>query len=119
MVKKIMGEKEALQSAADEARKSARTARELGGHLDNYAKYLMQPGRRERADELHGLALNRLATINDGLVTCEQLVIESGRLAVALVTVEVVVAGEVSAVQKVPVPTQRRAVQVQKRMGAG
>lgn len=72
-----MSEKEALQRAADEARKVARAAREFGGLLDNYAKYLTHRNWRGRADEFHLLALNKLNAINDGLATCNNWVRES------------------------------------------
>lgn len=49
-----MSEIATLQKAADEARKGARAARELGGFLDNYAKYLSQRDGRGRADEMRG-----------------------------------------------------------------
>lgn len=78
-----MSEKDALQKAADEARKVARAAREFGGFLDDYAKYLTQRNWRERADELHRSALNKLSAINDGLATCNKWVVESGKIAVA------------------------------------
>lgn len=74
-----MSEKDALQNAADEARKVARAARELGGILDDYAKYLTQRNWQGRADELHRSALNKLSTINDGLATCNKWVIESDK----------------------------------------
>lgn len=81
-----MSEKEALQRAADEARKVARTAREFAGVLDDYAKYLTQPAWRERADELHLAALNKLSVINNGLATlaaCNEWVEESSQSATA------------------------------------
>ena len=78
-----MSEKEALQSAADEARKAARGAREFAGILDDYARYLTQPTYRQRADNLHLSALNKLSVINDGLAACNRLVEESGSSAVA------------------------------------
>jgi hypothetical protein len=76
-----VSEKEQLQKAADEARKVARAAREFGGFLDDYAKYLTQPTWRERADELHFLALNKLSAINAGLMACNKWVAESGKSA--------------------------------------
>ena len=81
-----MSEKEALQRAADEARKVARTAREFAGILDDYAKYLTQPAWRERANELHVAALNKLTVINNGLATlaaCNDWVEESSKSAAA------------------------------------
>lgn len=71
-----MNEKASLQRAADEARKLARTAREFAALLDDYAKYLMQPTFRERADELHTSASNKLTSINDGLVAVNKWVQE-------------------------------------------
>jgi len=68
-----------LQKAADEARKGARAARELGGYLDNYAKYLTRPNGRERAKEMHVFALSRLNVLNEGLATCDKWVIESDK----------------------------------------
>ena len=76
-----MSEKEALQMAADEARKLARAAREFGGVLDDYAKYLTQQNWRGRADELHLSALNKLSAINEGMASCTQWVAASGRIA--------------------------------------
>jgi len=75
-----VSQKEALQKAADEARKVARMAREFAGGLDDYAKYLTQPTWRSRADELHLSALNRLSAINDGmtaLAACNDWIEES------------------------------------------
>lgn len=75
-----MSEKEALQRAADEARKVARTAREFAGVLDEYAKYLIQPAWRARAEELRLSALNKMGLINNGLATltaCNEWVEES------------------------------------------
>ena len=63
----IVSEKEALQRAADEARKAARRARELAGLLDDYAKYIVQPNWRERADDLRLSASNKVREVNDGL----------------------------------------------------
>ena len=78
-----MSEKEALQNAADEARKVARAAREFSRFVDDYAKYLTQPTWRERAIELHISALNKLSAINAGLITCSKWVAESSKSAVA------------------------------------
>ena len=74
-------EKEVLQSAADESRKAARAGREFAGLLDEYAKYLMQPSWRQRADESYQLALNKLNVINEGLATCHKLIEESAAAA--------------------------------------
>jgi hypothetical protein len=76
-------EKEALQNAADEARKAARAGREFAGLLDDYAKYLTQPNWRQRADETHRSALNKLNVINEGLAACHKLIEESAETAVA------------------------------------
>src|SRR5260370_2672967 len=72
-----MNNKGALQSAADEARKAARAAREFAGLLDDYAKYLTQPNFRQRAEDVHLSALNKLNVINEGLAVCGQWVNES------------------------------------------
>jgi len=73
-----VSEKEALQSAADEARKAARGAREFAGILDDYARYLTQPNFRQRVDDLHLSALHKLRVVNDGLAACNRWVEESG-----------------------------------------
>ena len=65
-----MTQKEALQSAADEARKAARAAREFAGILDEYAKFIVQPTSRQRADDVHQSAMNKLKVVNDGLAVC-------------------------------------------------
>ena len=78
-----MSEKEALQNAADEARKVARAAREFGRFLDEYAKYVTQPSWLGRAVELHVSALNKLGVINAGLVTCSKWVAERSKSPVA------------------------------------
>ncbi len=65
-----MSQKEALQGAADEARKAARAAREFAGILDEYAKLITQPNVRQRADDIHLSAMNKLRVINDGLAVC-------------------------------------------------
>ena len=67
-----MSQKEALQSAADEARKAARAAREFAGILDEYAKLITQPNVRQRADDIHLSAMNKLKVINDGLAVCQK-----------------------------------------------
>ena len=45
-----MTEKETLQGAADEARKTARAAREFAALLDDYAKHVTQPGWRQQRE---------------------------------------------------------------------
>jgi hypothetical protein len=65
-------QKEALQSAADEARKAARAAREFAGILDDYAKFITQPNSRQKADDVHQSALNKLRIVNDGLAVCKK-----------------------------------------------
>jgi hypothetical protein len=65
-------QKEALQSAADEARKAARSAREFAGILDEYAKFIVQPNSRQRADDVHLSAMNKLRIINEGLAVCQK-----------------------------------------------
>ena len=67
-----MSQKEALQSAADEARKAARAAREFAGILDEYAKFIVQPNSRQRADDVHLSAMNKLRVINEGLAVCQK-----------------------------------------------
>jgi hypothetical protein len=67
-----VSQKEALQSAADEARKAARAAREFAGILDEYAKFIVQPNSRQRADDVHLSAMNKLRVINEGLAVCEK-----------------------------------------------
>jgi hypothetical protein len=74
-------EKEVLQNAADAARKAARAGREFAGLLDDYAKYLMQPSWRGRAQESYRSALNKLTVINEGLATCDKLIVESAEAA--------------------------------------
>ncbi len=76
-----MTEKEALQTAADEARKAARAGREFAGLLDDCAKYLTQPHWRHRADDSYRLALNKLNVINEGLAACHKLAEESAEAA--------------------------------------
>ena len=76
-------EKEALQNAADEARKAARAGREFAGLLDDYAKYLTQPSWRQRAEETYRSALNKLNVINEGLAACHKLIEESAESAAA------------------------------------
>lgn len=68
----LVSQKEALQSAADEARKAARAAREFAGILDEYAKFIVQPNSRQRADDVHLSAMNKLRVINDGLTVCQK-----------------------------------------------
>ena len=109
-----MSEKEALQHAADEARKVARAAREFGGLLDNYAKYLTQRNWRGRADEVHLLALDKLNAINDGLATCNTWVRESHISAVAQ-PLEPTNNGRGSVKHNVLEPGKPRAVQIKKR----
>jgi hypothetical protein len=67
-----VSQKEALQGAADEARKAARAAREFAGILDEYAKFIVQPNSRQRADDVHLSAMNKLRIINEGLAVCEK-----------------------------------------------
>ena len=78
-----MSEKEALQNAADEARKVARAAREFGRFLDDYAKYVTKPDWRERAVELHLAALDKLGAVNAGLIACAKWVAEGSKSAAA------------------------------------
>ena len=109
-----MSEKEALQNAADEARKVARAAREFGRFLDDYAKYLTQPTRREQAIELHLSALNKLSAINAGLINCSKWVAESSKSVVAQPSKQTIKSG-VSEKQDVLEPGKPRAVQIKKK----
>jgi hypothetical protein len=109
-----VSEKEALQNAADEARKVARAAREFSRFLDDYAKYLTQPTFRERAIELHLSALNKLSAINAGLITCSKWVAESSKSVIALPS-EQAIKSEVSEKQGGLESSMLRAVQIKKR----
>ncbi|HEV7376634.1 MAG TPA: hypothetical protein VGN95_18115 [Pyrinomonadaceae bacterium] len=109
-----MSEKDALQRAADEARKVARAAREFAGICDEYAKYLTQRTWQGRAEELRILTSNKLTAINDGLATCNNWVIESGKLAVARAT-EQIITNEVSKTQDTKAPRQPRAVRIKRK----
>jgi hypothetical protein len=109
-----VSEKEALRNAADEARKVARAAREFSRVLDDYAKYLTQPTRREQAIELHLSALNKLSAINAGLITCSKWVAESSRSAVAQSSEPTSKSG-VSEKQDELEPSKPRAVQIKKK----
>lgn len=109
-----MREKEALQSAADEARKVARAAREFSRFLDEYAKYLTQPAWRERAVELHLSALNKLGAINAGLIACSKWVAESSKSVVAQPS-EQTSKSEVSERQDVLGPGKPGAVRIKKK----
>ena len=109
-----MSEKDALQRAVDEARKVARAAREFGGVLDDYAKYLTQLNWRERADELHLSALNKLNAINDGMATCNKWVIESGKIA-ATQAPEQIITSEVKESENVIDLSKPRAFRIKKK----
>jgi len=76
-------EKEALQSAADEARKAARAAREAASVLDDYAKYLVQPDYHVRATAMHANATLKLKTANDALAASDKWMKEQDTDAVA------------------------------------
>ncbi len=78
-----MTEKEALQSAADEARKAARAAREAASVLDDYAKYLVQPDYHVRATAMHANATLKLKTANDALAASDKWMKEQDTDAVA------------------------------------
>ena len=73
-----MTEIETLQSAADEARKTARAAREFAALLDDYAKHITQPGWRQKADDLHYSAMSKLRVVNAGLAACDKFIAASG-----------------------------------------
>jgi hypothetical protein len=109
-----VSEKEALQSAAGEARKVARAAREFSGFLDQYAKYLTQPSWRERAGELHLAALNKLSVINAGLITCSKWVAESSERATVRSSGQTIESG-VGERQDVSAPGGPRAVKIKKK----
>lgn len=109
-----MSEKEALQHAADEARKVARAAREFSRFLDEYAKYVTQPSWLERAIELHVSALNKLGVINAGLITCSKWVAESSKNAVAR-TAELAIKSPTDEGRAVPEPGARRAIRIKKK----
>lgn len=110
-----MSEKDALQKAADEARKVARAAREFGGFLDDYAKYLTQRNWRERADELHRAALNKLSAINDGLATCNKWVSESSKFAAVQTPPPPLPASEASEPQEIVEVSKRRSFRIKKK----
>lgn len=119
-----MTEKQALQSAADEARKAARAGREFAGLLDDYAKWLTQPNWRQRADEYHRLALNKLNVIKEGLAACSRLIEESSEAAAAdsrqqeslrQAAVNQQREGKASLKQGVAEKPQRRAVRIAKK----
>lgn len=109
-----MSEKEALQNAADEARRVARAAREFSRLLDDYAKYLTQPNWQERAMELHLSALNKLSAINAGLTTCSEWVAESRKSAVAQPSAQTIKSG-VSEKPDALEPSQPRSMQIRKK----
>jgi hypothetical protein len=109
-----MSDNSTLQKAADEARKVARAARELGGYLDNYAKYLTQPYGQERAEEMHSFVLSRLGVINDGLATCNIWVTKSSKSSVAQPP-EQMIKSEVIGKQGVLELGEPRAVQIKKK----
>lgn len=110
----MVSEKEALQNAADEARKVARAAREFSKFLDEYAKYVTQPSWLGRAGEMHVSALNKLGVINAGLITCSKWVAESSKSAVARTAEHTTkgVAGEGRGVSK---PAAPRAIRIKKK----
>jgi formiminotetrahydrofolate cyclodeaminase len=107
-----VSEKEALQKAADEARKVARVAREFSRFLDEYAKYLTQPNSRERAVDLHLAALNKLSTINAGLINCSKWIAESSKSAILQPPEQ---ASEVGETEDVLEPGKPRGVQLKKK----
>ena len=85
-----MTEKETLQGAADEARKTARAAREFAALLDDYAKHVTQPGWRQKADDLHYSAMSKLRVVTDGLAACNRFIAASGNGAPAQPTEQAV-----------------------------
>jgi hypothetical protein len=109
-----VSEKEALQNAADEARKVARAAREFSRFLDEYAKFLTHPNWRERAVELHLSALNKLSEINAGLITCSKWVAESSKSVVAQPTEQPIKSVDIEKQSGLEL-RQPRAVQIKKK----
>ncbi len=67
-----MTEKESLQSAADDARKAARAAREAASILDDYAKYLVQPAFHFKATTMRTNATSKLKTAGDALASSDK-----------------------------------------------
>jgi 2-phospho-L-lactate transferase/gluconeogenesis factor (CofD/UPF0052 family) len=76
-----VSEKEALQSAADEARKAARAARETAALLDNYAKYINQTNLRSQADNLRLAAVGKVNAIAEGMAASYQWLVLSDQTA--------------------------------------
>jgi hypothetical protein len=112
-----VSEKEALQKAADEARKVARAAREFAGVLDDYAKYLTQPTWRVRANESRLSALNRLAAINNGmaaLAACNDWIEESSETSTTQ-SIEEPITSEVVTEHNGQQRNHRRSVKIEKR----
>jgi hypothetical protein len=109
-----MSEKDALQRAADEARKVARMAREFGGVLDDYAKYLTQRNWQVRTEELRLSALNKLGSINNGLATCNKWIVESAKFAAAQAP-EQIITSEVSETREVIAVGKPRAFRIKKK----
>lgn len=109
-----VSEKDSMQSAADEARTVARAAREFGRFLDDYAKLLTQPTRRDQAAEMHIAAMRKLDAINAGLVVCSNWVLESGKIPVAARADEPITALP-SETPKDIEPSEPRGVRVRKK----
>ncbi|MDT4967208.1 MAG: hypothetical protein QOJ64_1945 [Acidobacteriota bacterium] len=109
-----MSEKEAMQNAADEARTVARAAREFGRFLDDYAKLLTQPTRRDQAAEMHIAAMRKLDAINAGLVICSNWVLESSKIPVAALSDEQIT-GLPSETPTDIEPSEPRGVRVRKK----
>jgi|SRR5882724_3095980 hypothetical protein len=116
--KTTVTEKLALQSAADEARKAARAAREFAGLLDDYAKYLTQPMFRQRAAEVHVSALNKLNVVTEGLAASRRWVDESPMTPVAQPLPQDEVNPQTPAAEPSQSP-QPRAFRVRKKPAAG
>lgn len=109
-----VSEKEALQNAADEARKVARAAREFGRFLDEYAKHLTHPTWRARAVELHVSALNKLSDINAGLIATAKWVAESSKIVVAQPPQQATVSGA-GGKQDAAAPASPRPVRIRRK----
>jgi hypothetical protein len=115
--KQKVSQKEALQSAADEARKAARAAREFAGLLDDYAKYLTQPNFRQRAIDVHLSALNKLNIVNEGLSVCQKFVAESPKAIEPPIKTAPAVETEVIESFAVEPPKQPRSIRVARKSG--
>lgn len=108
-----MTEKEVLQSAADEARKAARAAREAASVLDDYAKYLVQPSFRVKATAMHATATNKLKTASDALAASNRW-IENALKAPVTLPERQIADGEAASEQDAPLSVKASAIRVKK-----